>query len=104
MAITMTHREADVLRGIIDVLKRYLDPERIILFGSRTKQSYSRNSDFDLAVDKKRVDIRLERKIKEDIDKVSGLYKVDIVFLNSVDQTFKKMILKTGKVVYERNS
>ncbi|MFQ6083607.1 MAG: nucleotidyltransferase domain-containing protein [Candidatus Aminicenantia bacterium] len=105
MAIrTMTFREDEVLKRTIEVLKRYLDPDRIILFGSRAKQNFSKNSDFDLAVDKKRVDIRLERKIREDIEKVSGLYGVDIIFLNSVDQIFKKMVLKTGKVIYERDS
>ena len=100
----MNQRENEILKRIIEVLKKHLNPDRVILFGSRTKPEFSRNSDFDLAVDKERVDIRLQRKIKEDIEEVSGLYKVDIIFLNSVDQAFKEIVLKTGKMVYEKDS
>lgn len=97
-------REREVLKGVVDVLKKHLDPGQIILFGSRAKREYNSNSDFDLAVDKERTDIRLRRKVKEDIEKISGLYSVDIIFLNSVDQAFKEIVLKTGKVIYERRS
>ncbi len=99
-----TPRETEILNNIIKVLKKYINPERIILFGSRAKPDFSRNSDFDLAVDKKRVDIRMERKIKEDIEKISGLYKIDIIFLKSVEQGFKNIVLKTGRTIYERSS
>lgn len=100
----LLQRESEILTGIIDILKQYLNPYKIILFGSRASRSYSRNADFDIAVDKERVDLRLQRKIKERIDKVSGLYKVDIVFFNSVDQKFKDIIIKTGRIIYERDS
>ena len=46
----------------------------------------------------------MHRKIKEEIDSAYGLYKVDIVFLSSVDKSFKELVLITGKVIYERNS
>jgi len=46
----------------------------------------------------------LERKIKEEIEEIAGLYKVDLVFLNAVDKSFKDIILKTGRVVYGRKS
>jgi predicted nucleotidyltransferase len=101
----MTQREKEILNSIIDVLIGYFNSNRIILFGSRTRQKFSRNTDFDLAVDnEEKVNIRLERKIKEKIEGISGLYKVDIIFLNSVDQEFKEIILKTRRRIYERNS
>ena len=99
----MSIREQEDLKGLVDVLKKHLAPGKIILFGSRAKQNFNSNSDFDLAVDGERVDIRLQRKINEDIDKASGLYSVDVVFLNSVNKAFREIVLKTGKVVYERN-
>lgn len=100
----MTEREKIVLDKIINLLKKYLACERIILFGSRAKGKFSQNADFDLAVDKKRIDIRIERKMKEKIEEIAGLYKYDIVFMDSVDKDFRNIILKTGKIVYERGS
>ena len=100
----MTPRETEILNNVVGILKKYLSPGKIILFGSRAKQDSPKNSDFDLAVDKEKLDIRDERKIREEIEKVSGLYKVDIVFLKSVDPKFRNIVLKTGRLVYERSS
>ncbi|MFH0948803.1 MAG: nucleotidyltransferase domain-containing protein [Elusimicrobiota bacterium] len=100
----MTERENEVLNGIIEVLVRYLAPARIILFGSRAKEKNFKNSDFDLAIDMAKVDIRLQRKIDEEIENVVGLYKYDIVYLDSVDETFKNIVLQTGKVIYEKGN
>lgn len=102
--MNVAERESEILNSIINIIVRYLNPNKIILFGSRVKENHSKNADFDVAIDQKKVDIRLERKIKEDIEKSAGLYKVDIVFLNSVDEVFKKLILQTGKVIYARSS
>ncbi|MFH1562684.1 MAG: nucleotidyltransferase domain-containing protein [Nitrospirota bacterium] len=99
---SITQRENEILNKTIDILKKYLEPHLVILFGSRAKQKYPAHSDFDMAIDREKVDIRLERRIREEIEEVSGLYKVDIVFLNAVDKSFKDIILKTGRVVYGR--
>jgi len=100
----MTKRETEILNNIKNILNKYLEPNIIILFGSRAGQEYSGNADFDLALDREKVDIRLQRKIREDIEEVSGLYKVDIVYLNSTDKVFKDIILKTGRTIYERST
>ncbi|ODS31635.1 MAG: hypothetical protein SCARUB_03241 [Candidatus Scalindua rubra] len=42
--------------------------------------------------------------MKEDIEGVSGLYNVDVVFLQSVDKVFRDIVLKTGRIIYERDS
>ena len=91
------------MRKIIDILKKELDPDRIILFGSRAKERFHKNSDFDIAIDKEEVDIRKRREITEEIEKALGLYKFDLVFLRSVDNSFKNIILKTGRIIYERD-
>jgi predicted nucleotidyltransferase len=103
-AKTLSQRENEILEMVVGVLKKYLNPDKIILFGSRGKGKIYKNSDFDLAVDKGRPDIRIERKISEEIDEVAGLYEVDIVYLNNVDEAFRDIVLKTGKIIYERRS
>lgn len=101
----MTINRADkILVEITEILKKNFNPSKIILFGSRAKNINDPHADFDIAVSTERPSISKERKIKEEIEKVSGLYKVDIVYISSVDKEFKDIIIKTGKVLYERRT
>jgi len=101
-ARTFTHREEDILERVVEIIKRYLDPGKIILFGSRGKGTPYRNSDFDFAIDREKPEKRIERTISEEIDQIAGLYHVDIVYLPSADEDFRSLILQTGKVIYEK--
>lgn len=98
----MTDREKEVIKNILSVLKKSLNPKKVILFGSRAKGKAAPGADFDLAIDGNRPNISLLQKLNEEIEKVSGLYSIDLIFLNEVDASFKEIIVKTGKVVYER--
>ena len=88
------------LDNIVNELKKY-NPKKIILFGSRTRGDYKKNSDIDIAVDLD-LNFRNKREVKEKIDKISGLYSVDLIFLNEIEESFKDKILREGKVVYEK--
>ena len=88
----------------MDVLKKSLKPSKIIIFGSRAKGDNKKHSDFDFAVDCSRPSIQVEREIDEQIEKFSGLYGVDIVYLGSVDKDFRKIVLKTGRLIYEKRA
>jgi predicted nucleotidyltransferase len=79
-----------------------MNPERLILFGSRGKGISFPNSDYDIAVDTQRIEFRKKRILKDKIEDILGLHKLDLVFLNEVEKKFKEIILKTGKVIYER--
>ncbi len=100
----MSDREAEILKGAIRALKSYLNPSKIILFGSRAKRINRDHSDFDFAVDCKKPQISVQREINKDIEKISGLYKVDVVYMLSIEEEFKNIILKTGKIIYERRN
>ena len=95
-------KEQRILNNVVNIIRKDLEPVEIILFGSRAKGNFYKNADFDLAVDKERPNIRRHRKMMEKINMITGLYKVDIVYLNSIDKAFKEIILKTGKIIYER--
>ncbi len=88
------------LRDIINELKKH-NPKKIILFGSRARGDYRKNSDIDIAVDLD-LSFREKRKLKEKIDLISGLYSVDLIFLNEVEESFKNKILKEGKIIYAK--
>jgi len=98
----MTEREKEVYTKIINILKDQLNPKRIILFGSRAKGTSEYYSDFDFAVDCEDVDRNLKSKVNNAIEAIAGLYSVDVVYMNSVKETFKEIIEEAGKVVYEQ--
>ena len=85
------------LDDIVNELKKH-NPKKIILFGSRVRGDYKKNSDIDIAVDLD-LTFREKRKLKEKLDLIAGLYKVDLVFFDEMSEDFKKHILKEGKIL-----
>ena len=91
------------LKKIVMIINEKLNPEKIILFGSRAKGNNSDGSDIDLCIiGAREPDKRDFRKLKEKLDEISGLYSIDLIFYEKVDDEFKKIILDTGKVIYEK--
>ena len=101
----MSQRENEILEKIRELLIDFYDPKRIVLFGSRAKGKNKLGSDFDFAVDTDRIPNQEKLfSLRKEIDNISGLYKIDVVFLSDVDDEFKQIILETGKVIYEKGS
>jgi predicted nucleotidyltransferase len=93
-----------IINDLVYVLVEKLQPERVLLFGSRAKGENKPYSDIDLAVElNQNIDFRLKRKIKELIEDISGMYSVDIVYLNECSESFRNIVYETGKVLYEKS-
>ena len=86
----------------IKILVDELNPNRLILFGSRGKGKAFTNSDYDITVDTHKIEFRKKRILKDKLEDILGLHKLDLVFINEVEKKFKEIILKTGRVIYER--
>jgi predicted nucleotidyltransferase len=91
-----------MINDITDVIKTYLHPRKILLFGSRAMGREKRYSDFDIAVEGADMDIRKERLIKETLDQKLGIFSIDLIDLDRTDADFRELVLKTGKVLYEQ--
>ena len=93
-----------VIDVLTDFLAEQLKPQQIVLFGSRAKGTAKRGSDIDLAViGGHQPDFRQERKLREKLDQLAGLYSVDLVFAEKTDDDFGGMIRDTGIVLYEKD-
>jgi proline iminopeptidase len=90
-----------VISEVIDIVRLFSNPDKIMLFGSRAQELDRERSDIDIAVIDGAVTDRQMRRIREAIEDIRTLYKIDIVWLNRVDEGFKQEILRTGKVVYD---
>jgi Polymerase beta, Nucleotidyltransferase len=82
------------LNNMVKILIDELKPERLILFDSRGKDTASFNSDYEIAIDSQRINLREKRMLKEKIDEIIGLHKFDLVFLKEFDKGFERIIKK----------
>jgi len=80
------------------ILQRYLPTHTTLwVFGSRVKGKSKKFSDLDIAIDcGERVSTAVMANIAFDLEESDLPYKVDVVDLNAVSETFKKIIAKDG--------
>ncbi len=99
------------LYRIIETLKREYDPEKIILFGSLTKDNIHEWSDIDLVIIKK-TSKRMIDRILEVTQLVNPKVGIDL-FIYTPDEfailvreksPFIMKIVKEGKVLYEKGN
>jgi len=105
-----------VLRRIVEVIVKEIDPDRIILFGSRARGDYNEGSDYDILVLKKGVkpeDRRpLQRKIRRALwrEDIYGSAAVDVIVqdverfnrLKNEKYLVYYAISREGAVIYEK--
>ena len=80
-----TEQIKEAILGLIDEYHI----SKVILFGSRAKGTFKKNSDIDLAIFKN-INREDEYKIRNEIDELDIIYKVDLVFVN--DNTKKELL------------
>ncbi len=90
-----------IVQRIIQIIRQYLsEGYKIVIFGSWAKGDALDTSDIDIGVlGKKKVAWSTLVKIKQAVDEIHTLRSIDIVDLNSVDESFKNNVLKDAKVL-----
>ena len=96
------------LKKIIDVVTRSADPDRIILFGSRSKGTQTNTSDYDICVIKSGIRNRRELAMKLYRDLYGVGVPVDIIV--ETPKTFDELrdnplmvnhdIARQGRIIY----
>jgi predicted nucleotidyltransferase len=103
--------EKNRLQNILNIIKTTVNPDKIILFGSRTVETFSKESDFDLLVLKSNISEprKLSKKIYQNLICVGA--PVDILVSSTEKYNELKIdpfliyseIDSHGIVVYERH-
>jgi len=86
---------------IVHTITEMVQPEQIILFGSRVHGTAHRYSDYDTALVGMDMDHRMERHLKDALDNRLGVFNFDLVNVDAVDPEFKDIIVRDGMIVYE---
>lgn len=81
------------LHDLTEKIKKAVDPEKIILYGSRARGDFHRHSDTDIAVE-----------TNGTIEDIKAAGAVDIVNYRKIDKRLKDKIDKEGILLYERKS
>lgn len=98
----MCKRTEEIIEQVVSIIVETLSPRAVFLFGSRAKETHAERADFDIAVDAENPSAEVRQTIKEQLDSVSGLYSVDVVFMGEVDDAFRQIIYDTGRCLYEQ--
>ena len=91
-----------LLKEVIKILEKNIKiPFRLYIFGSFATGKASYFSDLDLALEtKKDLSDSDLYKIKEEIENLRTLRKIDLVYLNKAPENLKKVIKKEGVLIY----
>jgi uncharacterized protein len=93
-----------VLDLIVSNILEFASPTRIWLFGSRATGEARKFSDFDIALEGVRLDLRTRRELAEALDEKLGAMSVDLVELETVDEPLLELICQQGEVIYDRQT
>lgn len=92
-----------VITDIRNVFRRFPNVERVHIFGSRAKGTYTEGSDIDLAVIGENITFNQLMDINIRLEDLGLLYKVDVVDYNkSIGTPIGDHIDRVGKLFYER--
>lgn len=100
----MNHGLAEgTIRQIVEVLKRFPEVERAVLFGSRAKGTFKRGSDIDLALVGGSLDWVVIGKIYDELDDLLLPYRFSLIQFDwSTDPDVSAHISRVGIVLFER--
>ena len=93
----------EVIKDISDVLKKHPNIDKVLIFGSRAKGTYSEGSDIDLAAVGENITFNQLMDINIQIEDLGLLYKVDVVDYNkNVGTPIGEHIDRVGLLFYEK--
>lgn len=93
-----------VIADICSVFGLYPNIDKVIIFGSRAKGTYSEGSDIDLAVVGENISFNQLMDINIQIEDLGLLYKVDVVDYNKhAEAPIGKHIRRVGKLFYQKD-
>jgi len=94
-----------IIIKIKDVLLKYDEIEKALIFGSRARGDYKKTSDIDIAIFSHNMTSSRINLLRNDFDDLDIIYTVDVVDFNKLSkEELKNNIINDGMVIYNRNS
>lgn len=88
-----------------NILLRYEEIEKAIIFGSRARGDYKKTSDIDIAIFSHNITSTRLNLLRNDFDELDIIYTVDLVdFYNVSKEELKNNIINEGVVIFYKGS
>ncbi len=91
----------EVIKEVITIILKYARPTRIYLYGSQANGECTKTSDIDIAYED--VNFKQDYLIKEEVEKLTTLLKIDVKNISFTEDRFKNRVKDAGKVLYSAN-
>jgi len=103
---TLSYKDEKIsklLKEVVSIFKKNIKiPFKLYLFGSFATGKAIYFSDVDLALETKEdLDEREIRKLREKLENIRTLRKIDFVYLNKASKNIKDTVKKEGVILYE---
>jgi uncharacterized protein len=89
------------IENIRAVFELHPEVERVILFGSRAKETYKPSSDIDLTLVGTKLNLTIQQKIEQELDDLLLPYKFDISIYHQIqNRELIEHIERVGKLFF----
>lgn len=90
----------DIIDKIVETIKKNLKIQKIILFGSRAKDTYKKGSDIDISIVSEDLSLKELNHIKVMLDDLMLPYKIDLLDYGRISNNdLKEHINRVGKIL-----
>lgn len=96
--------DKSIIEDIVNIIKKYKEITRAVIFGSRARGDYKKASDIDIALFGDNLTNTINTKIFFEIDELYMPYKVDLINFNTLgkENRIRENILKEGVEIYAK--
>lgn len=92
-----------IIDEIVNVISKYEEIDKAVVFGSRARGDYKKTSDIDLAIFSSNISSTKLNLVRDNIDTLDIIYKVDVVHFESLNKEgIIKNIKSEGVIIYSR--
>lgn len=100
MAEPLRQYDPKIVNTVREIILRHVSPTRIYLFGSRVTGEAKPESDYDFAFDAPDADSAVLQTIRDDLEQLHTLYRIDVANIAKADLRFANRARDTGIVIY----
>jgi len=92
------------IESICTIFNRYSEIDRVILYGSRAKGNFRRNSDLDFVLEGNDLTLKTLMRIEREIDDLLLPYKTDLAILHKIEnKDLLDHIQRVGVTFYRKD-
>ncbi len=96
--------KSQIIEDIKEILKKYPEVEKAVIFGSRARGDYKKGSDIDITLFGDKLTNSINTKIFYEIDDLYLIYNIDLINFNTLDEgdKLRQNILDEGVEIYAK--